>query len=205
MFCAVTGRGNVERLVVREPLGWSAVIQLSYPRPDLRADVLRLRRWSLDDLACIRDASADPPIPEGTTVPAEYSDDAGRAFIERQWSRLDNGEGISLAIESIPLGRAVGLAVLMLRPQVGVAGLGYWVVPSARRCGYATCAVQLLSDWALAEIGLERVEAWVEPDNAASRRVLETVGFELEGRLRSFLAFPTRRADALVLSRIATA
>jgi ribosomal-protein-alanine N-acetyltransferase len=180
------------------------MIQLSYPRPDLSADALRLRRWSLDDLACIREASSDPRIPEGTTVPAEYSDSAGRAFIERQWSRLDNGEGISFAIESTLEARAVGLVVLMLRPQVDVAGLGYWLIPSARRCGYATCAVRLLSDWAL-EIGIKRLEAWVEPENEASRRVLETVGFELEGRLRSFLAFPTRRADALVLSRVGTA
>ena len=180
------------------------MIPLSYPQPDLRDDALRLRCWSLDDLGCIRDATTDPRIPEGTTVPAEYSDSAGRAFIERQWSRLDSGEGISLAIESTQLSRAVGLVVLMLRPQAGVAGLGYWIVPSARRHGYATRAIRMVSNWALAEIGMERVEAWVEPDNVASLRALEAVGFAVEGRLRSFLAFPTRRADALVLSRIAT-
>jgi len=181
------------------------MISLSYPRPDLRADTVRLRRWSHDDLACIREAGVDPRIPEGTTVPADYSEHAGRAFIERQWSRVDNGEGISFAIEPTDLARAVGLVVLLLRPQVGVAGVGYWVVPSARGHGYATLGVRLISDWALAEIGLARLEAWVEPDNAASLRVLETAGFALEGRLRSFLAFPERRADALVLSRVATA
>ena len=101
------------------------------------------------------------------------------------------------------MARAIGLVVLMLRPQAGVAGLGYWNVPSARRHGYATCAGRMISNWALAELGMERVEAWVEPENAASLRVLEAVGFAVEGRLRSFLAFPTRRADALVLSRIA--
>src|SRR3954466_10598123 len=127
---------------------------MSYPQPELCADAVRLRRWSMDDLACIREASADPRIPAGTTVPAEYGDDAGRAFVERQWSRLDNGEGISFAVESTRLERAVGLVVLTMRPQSGVAGLGYWVVPSARRTGHATCAVRLLSDWALAELGL---------------------------------------------------
>ena len=123
------------------------MISLSYPQPDLRDDALRLRRWSLDDLGCIWDASADPRIEEGTTVPAEYSDGAGRAFIERQWSRLDNGEGISLAVESTRMARAIGLVVLMLRPQAGVAGLGYWIVQSARRHGYATCAVRMISNW----------------------------------------------------------
>lgn len=138
-------------------------------------------------------------------MPAEYDDEAGRAFVGRQWSRLDNGEGISLAIEPLARGGAVGLIVLMLRPQADVAGLGYWIVPSARGNGYATRAVRLLSEWALGEVGIKRVEAWVEPGNDASLRVLDAAGFELEGRLRSFLSFPTRRADALVLSRIAIA
>jgi len=178
---------------------------LAYPDPELGDATIRLRKWSLGDLACIAEASEDPRIPEGTTVPAAYEDDAGRAFIERQWSRLDNGEGISLAIESVARGGAVGLVVLMLRPQAGVAGLGYWVVGSARGNGYATRAVGLLSEWALDGVGIKRVEAWVEPGNEASLRVLEASGFELEGRLRSFLAFSTRRADALVLARIATA
>jgi RimJ/RimL family protein N-acetyltransferase len=52
-------------------------------------------------------------------------------------------------------------------------------------------------------VGLARVEAWVEPGNSASRRVLITAGFVCEGTLRSFLSFPTRRADALVFSRTA--
>jgi RimJ/RimL family protein N-acetyltransferase len=63
--------------------------------------------------------------------------------------------------------------------------------------------VDLVSRWALSDVGLARVEAWVEPDNAASRHVLTTSGFELEGTLRSFLSFATRRADAMVYARVA--
>ena len=92
---------------------------------------------------------------------------------------------------------------MMLRPQHGVAGVGYWVVPSHRGYGHASRAVGLVSQWALSNVGLARVEAWVEPGNSASRRVLTTAGFVCEGTLRSFLSFPTRRADALVFSRIA--
>ncbi|MEV0057997.1 GNAT family protein [Saccharopolyspora shandongensis] len=42
----------------------------------------------------------------------------------------------------------------------------------------------------------------MEPDNHASQRVLEINGYLLEGKLRSFLTFGTRRADVLVYSRI---
>jgi RimJ/RimL family protein N-acetyltransferase len=176
---------------------------LHYPAPELIDGLTLLRQWALNDVACVEEASTDPRIPEGTTVPAVYDPEGGRAFIERQWSRLNNGEGLSLAITSSVSSAAVGLIVLMLRPQPGVAGVGYWVVPSQRGRGHASRAVRLVSHWALSDAGLARVEAWVEPDNLASRHVLTTSGFEFEGNLRSFLSFGTRRADAMVFARVA--
>lgn len=176
-------------------------MELYDPSP-LRDERVTLRRWSFDDLDCVEEASHDPHIPAGTTVPALFSPAAGRSFIERQWSRLDNAEGISLAIHGHDIDRAVGLIVMMLRPQPGVIGLGYWIVPSARRRGYATAAATLASTWAIVDGGFARIEAWVEPDNTASQHVLTSAGFELEGRLRSFLTTGTTRSDALVFSRV---
>jgi len=177
-------------------------VELADPSP-IGDDRVTLRRWSFDDLGCVEEAGHDPRIPAGTTVPATFSPAAGRSFIERQWSRLDNAEGISLAIHGNDLGRAVGLVVMLLRPQPGVIGLGYWIVPSARRRGYAIAAATLASTWAIAEGGFARIEAWVEPENTTSQHVLTSAGFDLEGRLRSFLATSPTRSDALVYSRIA--
>jgi RimJ/RimL family protein N-acetyltransferase len=57
-----------------------------------------------------------------------------------------------------------------------------------------------MTEWGLGTFA--RVEAWVEPDNTASRRVLAANGFEREGLLRGFLSFATRRADVFVYSRL---
>jgi [ribosomal protein S5]-alanine N-acetyltransferase len=179
------------------------VIEPRYPDPALSDNVIELRRWSFDDLHCIAEASADPVIVADTTVPEQWSVDAGREFIERQWSRVDNGEGVSLAVHSHELGRAVGFAVMMLRPQAGVIGLGYWIVPSARGRGHARRAATLASDWGIGRGGFARIEAWTAPDNVASQSVLAAAGFEFEGRLRSFLTTGNTRSDALVYSRIA--
>ena len=173
--------------------------------PDLINEVLRLRPWSLDDLECVREASTDPAIPSNTTVPAHWTVDAGRAFIDRQGKRITSGEGISLAMHEHAPNRAVGLVSLMLRPQPSVIGLGYWVVPSARQRGLARRAVALASDWAIGAGGYARIEAWVEPANRPSQSVLLATGFELEGRLRSFLVVGDSRSDALVYSRVAAA
>ncbi|MEV1142099.1 GNAT family N-acetyltransferase [Micromonospora sp. NPDC049799] len=175
---------------------------LTYPAVDLTDGTVRLRSWREDDLECVRAAAQDPRIVEATSVPEVFSVDAGRAFLRRQWSRADSGEGVSHAIADAVTDQALGSVVLMLRPQPGVAGLGYWLIPSARGRGITTRAARLVSSWALDVVGIERVEAWVEPDNKASRRVLTAAAFEQEGVLRSFLTFPGRRADAVVFSKI---
>jgi ribosomal-protein-alanine N-acetyltransferase len=173
---------------------------LPYPDPPLTDGVVMLRCWSERDLGCVEQAAHDPQIPEGTTVPESFSVAEGLGWIERQWGRADNGEGLSLAIADVPSDTAVGAVVLLFRAQPGTVGIGYWVVPRARGHRLASRAVALASRWALKDAGIARVEALVEPKNVASKRVLESVGFRYEGRLRSYLVYNRRRADALIYS-----
>lgn len=173
---------------------------LTYPQPELSDGVVILRRWAERDLPCVAEAANDPRFPDGTTVPATFTREGGLDFIRRQWQRSVDGEGVSLAIEAG--GRAVGLAWLSVRPQPGVFGLGYWVVPSARRRGLGTRAARLAASWVLEHGGAARVEAWVAPGNLPSQRLLAAAGFEREGVLRAFLDYGERRSDAVVFSRI---
>ncbi len=159
-----------------------------------------MRRWEEADLDCIRLASTDPEIPRGTTVPAAFTTAEGLAFIRRQWARVQDGEGVSQAVVEAHSDRGIGLMWVALRPQPHVGGLGYWVVPPERGHGVATAAVRLISPWALEALSLRRLEAWVQPENLASQRVLLQAGFQLEGCLRNFLDIDDRASDALVFS-----
>src|SRR5207244_9628367 len=93
--------------------------RLPHPDPPLTDGVVVLRRWTERDLGCVEEASWDPSIPAGTTVPARFTAAEGRAWIERQWGRAHNGEGLSLAIADAGLGGALGAGVLMFRRQPG--------------------------------------------------------------------------------------
>lgn len=179
--------------------------RLVYPDPPLSDWRIGLRRWREADVACIRLAGTDPRIPQGTTVPAIFTPAEGLAFIHRQLRRVENGEGVSQAVVEVESGRAVGLMWVALRPQNHVGGLGYWIAPPARGRGVASAAVRLAVPWALEALGLRRLEAWVEPDNLPSQRVLCRAGFQQEGRLRNFLTVDGRPSDALVYSVIAPA
>jgi RimJ/RimL family protein N-acetyltransferase len=146
---------------------------LDYPDPELQSGDVRLREWRYDDLACVEAASSDPRIPQGTTVPARYTEAEGRAFIERQWGRQTSGRGLSMAIAYRETDEAQGLVFLGLDRIRGHCDLGYWVIPTARRRGLGTEAIRLVSKWVLTETDVHRLVAQVVPDNAASVALLK--------------------------------
>jgi RimJ/RimL family protein N-acetyltransferase len=64
-----------------------------------------------------------------------------------------------------------------------------------------TRALGLLCQYALGELNIERLELITDPDNRASQRVAEKVGFRREGVLRSQMLHPDgRRRDSVIFS-----
>ena len=63
----------------------------------------------------------------------------------------------------------------------GAIEIGYSVVPSCRRRGYATEAARALVAWALSQPGVRRVVARCDTGNVASIRILEGLGFTRDG------------------------
>lgn len=83
----------------------------------------------------------------------------------------------------------------------GIGRIGYWCAPEARRRGITTSALRQLSRHALGMLGLERLELIADPDNHASQRVAERVGFRREGVLRSHREQPDgQRRDSILFS-----
>lgn len=65
--------------------------------------------------------------------------------------------------------------------------LGYWTGEMYAGQGYMTAAVRAVVRYAFEHLELHRVEAACQPDNIASRRVLEKAGFTQEGAARGYL------------------
>ena len=71
------------------------------------------------------------------------------------------------------------------RGSLQSAHLGYWIDERYAGRGAMPTAVALVTDHCFAAVGLHRVEVNIRPENAASRRVVEKLGFRDEGvRLR---------------------
>ena len=65
--------------------------------------------------------------------------------------------------------------------------IGYWVGDGFLRRGYGRLIVRETLRHAFDHIGLNRIEAACQPENQASARLLEGLGFEREGRARGYL------------------
>jgi len=166
--------------------------------PALPADRVVLRPFDLSDLPLVRLAAADPVIPSITSVPRGYSDEEGRAFIERQFRRATDGDGYSFVIA--PRGQpAVGIGSIGLWLQEidsGRASVGYWLVREARGQGLAGDALRAVVAFAFGQLAIPRLHLFVEPWNVASARTAEAAGFTREALLRGWERIDGEQRDA---------
>lgn len=166
--------------------------------PELHSGPAVLRPFTQGDLSLIREAAADPYIPTITSVPVAYSDDEGRAFIERQFARTRDGHGYPFVIaEATDPARGLGALGLWLREiESGRASIGYWLVPSARGRNLAGWALRGLVTFAFETLAIPRLHLFVEPWNVASQRTAESAGFFQEALLHGWERIEDAQHDA---------
>jgi RimJ/RimL family protein N-acetyltransferase len=166
--------------------------------PVLQSETVLLRPFGLSDLPLVRGASTDPYIPTITSVPSNYSDDEGRAFIERQHHRALDGDGYPFVIAATDEpDRGLGATGLWLREiDSGRASIGYWLLPSARGRGLARLALRAVVAFAFDTLAIPRLHLFVEPWNIASQRTAESAGFAQEALLHGWERIADTQHDA---------
>ncbi|HWZ86864.1 MAG TPA: GNAT family N-acetyltransferase [Thermoanaerobaculia bacterium] len=88
------------------------------------------------------------------------------------------------AVERKPGGAPIGLCGLLKRDVLDDVDVGYAFLPEFRGRGYAREAAVATLRLAKETIGLDRVAAITNPDNARSIRILEGLGFAFEKMVR---------------------
>lgn len=67
------------------------------------------------------------------------------------------------------------------------ATIGYWVAERVAGRGVTPTAVALATDHSFFQLGLHRMEICIRPENEASLRVVEKLGFRYEGLRRRYI------------------
>lgn len=165
---------------------WPHVLTL--PRPDGGSLELRPLRWrDRDEWESLRAENEDWISPWESEAP-----DAGR--------KLRFGQMVRYYDRAARLGEMQPFAIAWGRRLVGqmtLAGVtwgaqlsgtaGYWVARRYAGMSIAPMCLAALVDHSVYTLGLHRVEVNIRPENAASLRVVEKLGFRDEGVRRNFL------------------
>lgn len=156
-----------------------------------KAEWMALRRRNVDWLKAWEATQPDPsgPLPSYRSMVSSLNAQA-RAGQSMPWV---------IAIREPRAARPVMAGQLtvsgILWGSALTASLGYWVDREQAGRGLAPTAVALATDHCFGALGLHRMEINIRPENAASLRVVEKLGFRDEGLRRAYLHIDGRWAD----------
>jgi ribosomal-protein-alanine N-acetyltransferase len=139
---------------------------------------------------------------EATNPDAPQSFDF-KAQIRGLLRSMDDQTGMPMVIEMD--GRVVGQLNVanILYGSVSSAVIGYWISPEVAGRGVTPTAVALATDYLFNIVGLHRVEIAIRPENAASLRVVEKLGFRYEGLKRGYIHINGGWRDHLIFALLA--
>ena len=103
-------------------------------------------------------------------------------------SYAKNGFGLNAVVERESQ-RCIGLCGVLRRDTLPEPDLGYAFLPEFLGQGFALEAARAVLAHARAELGLTAILAIVQPDNAASIKLLDKLGFEFQQRSEDLLRY----------------
>ena len=162
-----------------------------YPRPrgpsscgkdgSIETTRLRLRRLRASDEPDLVALDSDPDVMRYVGSPAGVKSPEETLERVRQRVGADHGPLGFWRVESRGDGTFYGLGALIRMPTGDDVELAYRLARRAWGQGIATEACCVLLDYAFRSAGLPRVVAVTYPENRASQRVLEKLGFARQG------------------------
>ncbi len=146
----------------------------------------RIRKWELSDAKDLAAALSNKKVQDNLRdgLPYPYTEQDGKEFISAMLS-ADENETFAFAI--IVDDKVVGSIGIFRQGNIHsqTAELGYYIAEEYWGKGIMTEAVKQICEYVFGDSDIIRIYAEPFANNIASCRVLEKVGFQYEGTLRS--------------------
>lgn len=154
------------------------------PPPHLSLERLRLQPLAQEHADALHEIFADPIAMEFWSTPPHQDPKETRNMIEK----LRGGQEIAWALVRSTDGLGIGLVYYL--NDTNAPGLGYILSRSHWGRGLMSEAVRGVLGWGFETRGLDRVELWIDSNNAPSISLAERVGFRQ--RAQFIQRFPHR-------------
>lgn len=172
---------------------------------DLHLARLRLREWRDDDWAQAHVYASDPDVVRYMDW-GPNTEEETRAFIRgtAQTRQASPRNRYDLAVALAGTDEVIGGCRIWIESaEHREASIGYSLARAHWGRGYATELARGLLRFGFETLGMHRIWAIVEPENAASARVLEKLGMQREGRLRDHRYAKGRWRDSVLYAILA--
>lgn len=152
--------------------------------PCIEGERLRLRPYRADDVDAVYALYSDPAVTRYWSHPAWTTRQQAEEYIAARLS-LETP-----AVHAWCVAERAGDAMIGTTTLFSLSGphrraeIGYSLLSAHQGQGHALEALQLALSHAFDVLGLERIEADIDPRNSASIRLVERLGFRREGLLR---------------------
>jgi RimJ/RimL family protein N-acetyltransferase len=151
----------------------------------LAADRVSLRKLAESDTAALFAMFSHPEVMRYWSRPAMSEMAQAEALLQQIRADYETGASLPLAIERSSDQAFIGNCTLHHFHEASRrAEIGYALARPFWGQGYMHEALQTLRAYAFERLDLNRLEADIDPRNAASARSLERLGFRKEGHLR---------------------
>ncbi len=145
---------------------------------------LRIQVMTEDDAPFYLEMLSDPDFKANIGDRGLHTLDDARASMREQVFASYEAHGFGMyLVKQKSDGAAVGMAGLVKRDFLQDIDVGYAFLPRGRGHGFATEAAVACVEYARDQFGAKRLAAITDPENTASIRVLEKLGFREAGRV----------------------
>jgi RimJ/RimL family protein N-acetyltransferase len=161
------------------------ILQPAMSPPLIATARLRLDQLTVDDAAFIVALLTDPDWLRYIGDRGVRTEDDARRYLETGPMASYAAHGFGLyRVARRDTGVPIGICGLLRRATLPDVDIGFAFLPPHRGQGFAREAAAATLAYAHATLGLTRIVAIVSPENAASIRVLETLGMAQTGTVR---------------------
>jgi [ribosomal protein S5]-alanine N-acetyltransferase len=152
--------------------------------PVLKTERLLLRQILPDDIHNIFKGLSHPQVIKHFAI-SFHTLEATQEQMDWYAGMVSNDTGRCWAICSADNSIFYGVCTLNFwKKEHRKAETGYWIFPEYWGIGITVEAMTKVVNYGFDEMGLHRISAEVEDDNAASKSVLQKLGFKQEGTMR---------------------
>ncbi|GGH55219.1 putative N-acetyltransferase YoaA [Paenibacillus silvae] len=167
--------------------------------PNLAAERVTLRQLRLEDAAELFDYFSKDEVTEFYDLESFIEVKQAEELIHRWNDRYAKLEGMRWGITYPAEDKVIGTCGFHnWSKEHFKAEIGYELAPEHWRKGLMTEVIGRVVQYGFKELGLHRIEAFVDPKHIASRKLLEKAGFTEEGTLRDCFYEKGKFVDAVV-------